>query len=89
MKEWNATEAKQHFGELLSASDTEPQMITVRGTPRAVLVDAEQFARVSKLGVQATVAGWLQRLAALDEDAVDLDLPERADRADGFGHDWA
>ena len=88
MREWNATEAKQHFGELLNASDAEPQMITVRGAPRAVLVEAQQFSRVARFGVQATVSEWLERLRRLEDDAMDLDLPEREDRADGFGPDW-
>ena len=43
MKHWALQDAKARFSELVRASAKEPQHITVRGEPAAVLISAEDY----------------------------------------------
>jgi prevent-host-death family protein len=43
---WKLQDAKNRFSELVRATEHGPQAITVRGEEKAVLVSAEDYARV-------------------------------------------
>lgn len=53
MKHWPVQDAKARFSELLRATlDDGPQMVTLRGKDAAVLVPAEEWARLQKPGLR-------------------------------------
>jgi antitoxin Phd len=49
MHRWQLQEAKARFSELVKSAATEgPQEITVRGEPAAVVLSADDFARLTR-----------------------------------------
>mgnify|MGYP001326939137 CR=1 FL=1 len=49
MHSWQLQEAKARFSELVKSAATEgPQKITVRGEPAAVVLSAEDYARLTR-----------------------------------------
>ena len=71
---WNITEAKQHFSDVIKQAASEPQIIYKRNTPVAVMIAAEELAefRLWKEGRQQQSLGdafaELRQLAAGDPD---------------------
>ena len=49
MKSFNATDAKNRFGDLLEASATGPVLVTKNGSPVAYMVPAAQFEDFARL----------------------------------------
>ena len=49
MKSFNATDAKNRFGDLLEASAAEPVLVTKNGNPIAYMVPADQFEKFARL----------------------------------------
>ena len=47
MKHWPVQDAKARFSELLREAGKEPQRITVRGEPTAVLISESEYRRLS------------------------------------------
>lgn len=60
MKHWPVQDAKARFSELLREAGKEPQRITVRGEPAAVLISEEEYRRLSGVseGPTKTFADW-------------------------------
>lgn len=46
-KHWALQDAKARFSELVRAAEKEPQRITVRGEPTAVLISEAEYRRLS------------------------------------------
>jgi prevent-host-death family protein len=44
---WQVQEAKQRFGEVLKAAESEPQIVTDHGEEIAVVVDIEEYRRLT------------------------------------------
>lgn len=85
---WSTAEARGNLSKLLHAADEEPQIITNRGRPVAVVVDAEEyeaFRRWRESRPSATLADTLDDLARVcEEDGFSLAVPPRRDRPSGF-----
>ncbi len=47
MKHWPVQDAKARFSELLREAGKEPQRITVRGEPAAVLISESEYRRLT------------------------------------------
>lgn len=71
---WNITEAKQHFSDVIKQAASEPQIIYKRNTPVAAMIAAEELAefRLWKEQRQRQSLGdafaELRQLAAGDPD---------------------
>lgn len=62
--QWQLQEAKASFSEVVRRSQQQPQWVTVRGTPSAVVVSAEYFERLQSRG-GGDLVGLMQK-APLD-----------------------
>jgi prevent-host-death family protein len=60
MRHWPVQDSKARFSELLRAAKKQPQRITVRGEPAAVLISEEDYRRLSGVseGPKKTFAEW-------------------------------
>lgn len=79
---WSVAEAKAKFSEVLDRAREEPQFVESRGRPKAVVVSAEDFARLKALEAQSRRPGLLDFLAQCEalreEGPLDLEPPARA-----------
>ena len=80
MKNWNATDAKQRFAELLASAVNEPQALYRRGKPVGVMMSYEDFTRTRLLQQKKTTAAWLQELREICREEDDMDDVVRSDR---------
>jgi len=48
-RNWSVQDAKNRFSEVLEAARREPQTVTKHGKPTAVLLSADEYARLRKL----------------------------------------
>ena len=48
-RSWSIQDAKNRFSEVVEAARRAPQTVTKHGKPAAVVVSADEFARLSKL----------------------------------------
>ncbi len=48
MKAWQVQEAKAKFSDLIHNAKLNPQLITVRGHPEAVVISIKQYSKFSK-----------------------------------------
>jgi len=48
MSVWQLQEAKAKFSEVIRMSETEPQVVTMRGQPVAVVVSQQEYLRLGK-----------------------------------------
>lgn len=87
--DWSVVEARARFSELVESATVEPQVITHRGRPAAVLVAPDEYAAF-KQWREARRAPDLG--AALDHvrdvcrgEGYRLDVPPRRDRVHRFG----
>jgi len=48
MSVWQLQEAKATFSEVIRMSETEPQVVTMRGRPVAVVVSQQEYLRLGK-----------------------------------------
>ncbi|MGW4841763.1 type II toxin-antitoxin system Phd/YefM family antitoxin [Nocardia brasiliensis] len=76
--QWQVQEAKQRFSEVLRAAETEPQTITRHGDAVAVVVDINEYRRLTRPDISfvdhllVTFAGLGDEVAeVLDEVAAD------------------
>ena len=76
MRHWPVQDAKARFSELLRAAERQPQLITVRGEPAAVLISEEEYRRLSSVseGPKKTFAEWWKSAPRVAE----FRLPPRA-----------
>jgi prevent-host-death family protein len=73
---WQLQEAKNRLSELVrKARDEGPQVITVHGADAAVVMSAEQYARLSRR--KGTLVDFLRRSPLVGEE---LDLTRSRDR---------
>ena len=69
MKSWQLQDAKARLSELVKLSASEgPQEITVHGRAAAVLVSAEEFARLRGAKQEPTWLEIFQRAPKIDEE---------------------
>ena len=80
MKNWNATDAKQRFAELIASVVKEPQALYRRGKPVSVMISYEDFTRSHLLQQKRTTAAWLQELREICREEDDMDDVVRSDR---------
>ena len=88
MTSWNATDAKRHFAEVVSAAERTPQIVTKRGKPVSVVLSYERFLANQEHHRERSVAQWLQELRTWADSEAEPDMPERTDRSDQFGDRW-
>ena len=78
---WQVQDAKQHFSELLRASHSQPQVVTRHGREVAVVVDIEEYRRLT--GNRLEFSEFLRHGPTFDE--LDLErnpeLTRTVDRA--------
>ena len=68
---WKLEDAKARFSEVVRRAGTEgPQMVTVRGKEAAVVLSAEQYAKLQP--AEAGAVPWVAFLESLDLDGIDL-----------------
>jgi prevent-host-death family protein len=82
MNSWNIAIAKSSFSELIMDSKKEPQIITNRNRPVAVVMDISEYEALGLKKVKIpTVGDLLHELHAIqnDEKAV-IEIPARRDR---------
>ena len=82
MNSWNIAVAKSSFSELIMDSKKEPQIITNRNRPVAVVMDISEYESLGLKKVKTpTVGDLLHELRAIqnDEKAV-IEIPARRDR---------
>lgn len=73
--EWQLQEAKGNFSQLVKrAAGGDAQMVTVHGKPTAVVISAEQYARLTRHKGKLSAA-----LLATDLGIEDLDLARSRD----------
>lgn len=72
---WSLHEAKNRLSEVVRAAEDAPQVITVRGRERVVVLSVDAFRRLSGGGR----SGLRAFLAASPWAGVELDLGERAE----------
>lgn len=73
MKSWPVQDAKARFSEFLQASLTEgPQLVTMRGTEKAVLVPVDEWRRLT-----ARSRPGLKALLLASDARFDLPVPQR------------
>jgi len=48
MSVWQLQEAKAKFSEVIRMTETEPQVVTMRGQPIAVIVSQREYLRLAK-----------------------------------------
>ena len=74
LKQWQLQEAKGNFSQLVKrAASGDPQMVTVHGRATAVVVSAEQYARLATRRGKLSDALARPELAADDLDIVRQD----------------
>lgn len=73
MKSWPVQDAKARFSEFLQASLTEgPQLVTMRGSEKAVLVPVDEWRRLTARSRPA-----LKALLLASEARFDMPVPRR------------
>jgi len=75
-RHWALQDAKARLSELVRASAKEPQHITVRGEPAAVLISASEYDRL-KGGGKKGVSKPMTLLEALQACPYPLEIPPR------------
>lgn len=81
--EWQLQEAKGNFSQLIKrAASGDAQMVTVHGKPTAVVVSAEEYARLTRRKSKLSSA-----LLRPDLAAEDLDLSRSRDTGRDSGRD--
>ena len=81
--EWQLQEAKGNFSQLIKrAARGDAQMVTVHGKPTAVVVSAEEYARLTRRKSKLSSA-----LLQPDLAAEDLDLARSRDTGRDSGRD--
>ena len=86
MNTWNIAVAKSGFSELVNGAREEPQIITRRNRPVAVVLDISEY---EKLGLKKTKAPGIRNLIEelrliQKEEKIVIEIPERADREVGI-----
>jgi prevent-host-death family protein len=71
---WQLQEAKAMLSELVKSAAREPQIITVRGEEKAVVLSMEEYEKFVKSRQKPNLAEFLQNSPWSD---VELDIPER------------
>jgi len=67
--EWQLQQAKSRLSELLASADSQgPQVITVRGKRRAVLLSAEDYERISRRHTGDSLVQFLRNSPLYDAD---------------------
>ena len=64
---WSMLDAKKHFSELLTAACYEPQIVTKRGKPAVVVLNAEEYARLRR-AERAAAPSFTEHLLAMPRD---------------------
>ncbi len=64
---WSLQEAKDHFSAVVAAARKAPQMVTKHGKPAVVVVDADEFARLSRVSATGT-GSFVEHLLAMPRD---------------------
>jgi prevent-host-death family protein len=75
-KHWALQDAKARLSELVRASAKEPQHISVRGEPAAVLISASEYDRL-KGGARKSTRKPMTLLEALQACPYELQIPAR------------
>lgn len=83
---WQVQEAKQRFSEVLRAVEKDgPQTITRHGQEVAVVVDIDEYRRLT--GRTRSFVDHLLSMPTLDDDAVDVFDEIEAERKKDFARD--
>ncbi len=85
---WSTAEARGNLSRLLRAAEDEPQVITNRGRPVAVVVNADDFEAYRRWRSEQAASSLAEALDQLQEACLSgdyaLPLPSQADRPNAF-----
>jgi antitoxin Phd len=82
-RSWSVQDAKNRFSEVVEAARRQPQMVTKHGKPAVVIVSAEEYSRLRKLG-QIEAPSFAKLLLAMPTDDSDFDRLDGRMREPGF-----
>jgi prevent-host-death family protein len=84
---WNVASAKACLSRVLARAQRSPQVIEKRGAPVAVVVGAQEYARLADGDRQRSRWRRFLELSAdlREEGGVELEMPEREARSSPFG----
>jgi prevent-host-death family protein len=80
---WSAQDAKNRFGAVIAAARRTPQTITRHGKPAVVVVDATEFARLSRLEKQKAIS-FAEHFLAMPTDDGEFEPLDGALRDSGL-----
>ena len=88
MNEWNISQAKSKFTQMVISSEEAPQIICNRGKPVGAMIHIDLFNELMALREKErkpTIAEMLEELKIIREsEPVEIDIPERRDRPNPF-----
>lgn len=64
---WSLQDAKNKFSAVVEAAQSEPQTVTKHGKPAAVVMSAEEYERLKKLGRQKA-SNFIEHLLSIPQD---------------------
>ncbi len=65
---WSVQDAKNRFSAVVKAAQSEPQTVTKHGKPAAVVVSAEEYARLRKLEkAKAPAKSFVEHLLSMPQ----------------------
>ncbi len=82
-RSWSVQDAKNRFSELVEAARRKPQTVTKHGKPAVVVVAADEYERLRKLG-QFKAPTFAELLLAMPTGAEDFERLEGRTRDPGF-----
>ncbi len=84
MEQWNISQAKARFTQLIRSSESAPQIVCNRGKPISAMVDIELFNELMALKEKdrtPTIPELLEELKSVRQtEQVDIEVPQRCDR---------
>ena len=86
MNTWNIAYAKSNFAAVIKRSEDEPQLISRRNKPVAVIMNVEQYDKSTiKKSTAASMKDSFAELKMIQKkEKVVIDIPERKDREDAL-----
>jgi prevent-host-death family protein len=82
MESWNIADAKSHFSTVIKEVENEPQVISRRNKPVAVLMNIDEYNEVLKYSREkSSIRDAIQELRLIQKSEKQvIDIPERQDR---------
>ncbi len=68
MTTWSLQDAKNRFSEVVTAARKSPQTVTKHGKPAVMIVDVEEFERLTAHNKPADKRNFIEHLLAIPKD---------------------